>query len=166
MANLFLLPSQSHSRSSQDSFDQRYFNPSRDLVPLDILENNISPQPHPLYPQFHMSGGLSPPCEESTASPPADNRRSPTQELPSPKAPAESPSTSDSSSHKCLWVDCTKGFPDPETLYNHLCNDHIGRKSTNNLCLTCKWKDCGTSCAKRDHITSHLRGTSFTLFSI
>jgi hypothetical protein len=44
-------------------------------------------------------------------------------------------------------------------LYTHLCNDHIGRKSTNNLCLTCKWNGCGTSCAKRDHITSHLRGT-------
>ncbi|KAK7064031.1 hypothetical protein R3P38DRAFT_3339432 [Favolaschia claudopus] len=58
---------------------------------------------------------------------------------------------------KCQWQDCTQSFPDPETLYNHLCNDHIGRKSTNNLCLTCKWKDCGTTCAKRDHITSHLR---------
>jgi len=44
-------------------------------------------------------------------------------------------------------------YVDPETLYGHLCNDHIGRKSTNNLCLTCKWKDCGTVCAKRDHIT-------------
>ncbi|KZO95963.1 hypothetical protein CALVIDRAFT_455728, partial [Calocera viscosa TUFC12733] len=44
-----------------------------------------------------------------------------------------------------------------ELLYIHLCNDHIGRKSTGNLCLTCKWKDCGVSCAKRDHITSHLR---------
>ncbi|KAF8807786.1 hypothetical protein BYT27DRAFT_7098821 [Phlegmacium glaucopus] len=59
--------------------------------------------------------------------------------------------------HTCLWVHCTHAFPDPETLYNHLCNVHIGRKSTNNLCLTCKWKDCGTTCAKRDHITSHLR---------
>ncbi|KAJ7446423.1 hypothetical protein B0H11DRAFT_2084700 [Mycena galericulata] len=60
-------------------------------------------------------------------------------------------------SQRCQWQDCTQAFPDPETLYNHLCNEHIGRKSTNNLCLTCKWKDCGTSCAKRDHITSHLR---------
>ncbi|GJJ09781.1 hypothetical protein Clacol_004005 [Clathrus columnatus] len=59
--------------------------------------------------------------------------------------------------HKCEWEGCTKYAPDPETLYNHLCNDHIGRKSTNNLCLSCKWKDCGTTCAKRDHITSHLR---------
>jgi len=59
----------------------------------------------------------------------------------------------------CLWADCGKPFFDPEVLYNHLCNDHIGRKSTNNLCLTCKWKDCGATCAKRDHITSHLRGS-------
>ena len=60
----------------------------------------------------------------------------------------------------CFWLDCSQKFHDPENLYNHLCNDHIGRKSTNNLCLTCKWKDCGTTCAKRDHITSHLRGRS------
>lgn len=58
----------------------------------------------------------------------------------------------------CEWLTCDAAFDDPELLYNHLCNDHIGRKSTNNLCLTCRWKDCGTSCAKRDHITSHLRG--------
>ncbi|KZT41374.1 hypothetical protein SISSUDRAFT_1042956 [Sistotremastrum suecicum HHB10207 ss-3] len=59
--------------------------------------------------------------------------------------------------HLCRWAPCTRSFPDPETLYLHLCNDHVGRKSTNNLCLTCKWADCGTTCAKRDHITSHLR---------
>ncbi|KIY66018.1 hypothetical protein CYLTODRAFT_399407 [Cylindrobasidium torrendii FP15055 ss-10] len=74
-------------------------------------------------------------------------------------SPASSTSTQPSSdeSLRCLWADCTQGFADPEILYNHLCNEHIGRKSTNNLCLTCKWKDCGTTCAKRDHITSHLR---------
>ncbi|KAH7914769.1 hypothetical protein BJ138DRAFT_1177079 [Hygrophoropsis aurantiaca] len=65
--------------------------------------------------------------------------------------------TSSSESYVCQWIDCSSSFSDPEILYNHLCNEHIGRKSTNNLCLTCKWKDCGTSCAKRDHITSHLR---------
>jgi hypothetical protein len=89
---------------------------------------------------------------------------------PSPplKAPSQSPAPdtrpsvpSNSESYNCQWVDCSIGFTDPEVLYNHLCNDHIGRKSTNNLCLTCKWKDCGTSCAKRDHITSHLRGMPF-----
>ncbi|KAI0294986.1 hypothetical protein BC826DRAFT_1104456 [Russula brevipes] len=76
---------------------------------------------------------------------------------PSPPSHHESLSLDTSSFHKCRWLDCTKSFPDPETLYNHLCNDHIGRKSTNNLCLTCKWKDCSTTCTKRDHITSHLR---------
>ncbi|KAI0684747.1 hypothetical protein BC835DRAFT_1292265 [Cytidiella melzeri] len=65
--------------------------------------------------------------------------------------------SSDRQSHPCQWLDCDKSMSDAETLYNHLCNDHIGRKSTGNLCLTCKWKDCGTTCAKRDHITSHLR---------
>ncbi|KAF7307123.1 hypothetical protein MIND_00505700 [Mycena indigotica] len=75
----------------------------------------------------------------------------------SPKDDQSVASSSPELTQKCLWVDCTQAFPDPEALYNHLCNDHIGRKSTNNLCLTCKWKDCGTSCAKRDHITSHLR---------
>ncbi|KAH8835874.1 hypothetical protein DL96DRAFT_1702829 [Flagelloscypha sp. PMI_526] len=74
-------------------------------------------------------------------------------------SPEPSPPTSTATQlqHKCQWQDCDKGFQDPEALYNHLCNDHIGRKSTNNLCLSCKWKDCGTTCAKRDHITSHLR---------
>lgn len=59
--------------------------------------------------------------------------------------------------HACLWEGCDRTAADPELLYIHLCNDHIGRKSTNNLCLTCKWKGCGATCAKRDHITSHLR---------
>lgn len=77
--------------------------------------------------------------------------------LPSP-ASSTSTQPSGDESLRCLWADCTQGFADPEILYNHLCNEHIGRKSTNNLCLTCKWKDCGTTCAKRDHITSHLRG--------
>ncbi|KAF9513041.1 hypothetical protein BS47DRAFT_1344759 [Hydnum rufescens UP504] len=65
--------------------------------------------------------------------------------------------TSPSDGQACLWEGCSEVSPDAELLYIHLCNEHIGRKSTNNLCLTCKWKDCGTTCAKRDHITSHLR---------
>ncbi|KAF8913066.1 hypothetical protein CPB84DRAFT_511204 [Gymnopilus junonius] len=89
------------------------------------------------YSYFQMSPALPPsPSATISASPPPDTHD-----------PA----------HRCLWQDCLQAFVDPETLYGHLCNDHIGRKSTNNLCLTCKWKDCGTTCAKRDHITSHLR---------
>lgn len=58
----------------------------------------------------------------------------------------------------CKWKGCANTYEDPEDLYVHLCNDHVGRKSTNNLCLTCQWKGCEVTCAKRDHITSHLRG--------
>ncbi|KAI9493491.1 hypothetical protein BDB00DRAFT_872374 [Zychaea mexicana] len=57
----------------------------------------------------------------------------------------------------CRWQNCNKGFSDPELLYSHLTNDHVGRKSTGNLCLTCHWENCDVSVIKRDHITSHLR---------
>lgn len=65
--------------------------------------------------------------------------------------------TTDSNRYNCGWKDCSKVFTDPEQLYSHLTNDHVGRKSTGNLCLTCHWKDCEVSVIKRDHITSHLR---------
>ncbi|KAI8143897.1 hypothetical protein BJV82DRAFT_578497 [Fennellomyces sp. T-0311] len=57
----------------------------------------------------------------------------------------------------CKWQNCAKVFSDPELLYSHLTNDHVGRKSTGNLCLTCHWDNCDVSVIKRDHITSHLR---------
>ncbi|KAG7191426.1 uncharacterized protein KQ657_003472 [Scheffersomyces spartinae] len=57
----------------------------------------------------------------------------------------------------CRWKSCTAIFDVPEDLYDHLCNDHVGRKSSNNLQLTCYWDNCLTSTVKRDHITSHLR---------
>lgn len=38
-----------------------------------------------------------------------------------------------------------------------MCERHVGRKSTNNLNLTCKWGSCSTTVVKRDHITSHIR---------
>ncbi|RDX51859.1 hypothetical protein OH76DRAFT_1346022 [Lentinus brumalis] len=94
----------------------------------------------------------------SSASPPApsDSAERTQSDTSSPSA-APSSSEEPAPGHRCQWLSCEKVLPDPEALYNHLCNDHIGRKSTGNLCLTCKWKDCGTTCAKRDHITSHLR---------
>lgn len=58
---------------------------------------------------------------------------------------------------KCLWKDCSIVFETPEILYDHLCDDHVGRKSSNNLSLTCYWDNCLTKTIKRDHITSHLR---------
>ncbi|KAJ5041864.1 hypothetical protein NUH16_003269 [Penicillium rubens] len=57
----------------------------------------------------------------------------------------------------CQWFGCTEKSPNPETLYNHLCESHIGRKSTNTLNLTCQWGTCNTTTIKRDHITSHIR---------
>jgi len=39
----------------------------------------------------------------------------------------------------------------------HVCDRHVGRKSTNNLNLTCQWGACRTTTVKRDHITSHIR---------
>lgn len=58
---------------------------------------------------------------------------------------------------QCRWGDCTQTYDDPEQLYVHLTNDHVGRKSTNNLCLSCNWGNCNVITVKRDHITSHLR---------
>ncbi|ORY93079.1 hypothetical protein BCR43DRAFT_477997 [Syncephalastrum racemosum] len=57
----------------------------------------------------------------------------------------------------CRWQGCTQTFFDPEIMYSHLTNDHVGRKSTGNLCLTCHWENCDVTVVKRDHITSHLR---------
>jgi hypothetical protein len=58
---------------------------------------------------------------------------------------------------KCHWNDCAVIFDTPELLYDHLCDDHVGRKSSNNLSLTCYWDNCLVTTVKRDHITSHLR---------
>lgn len=57
----------------------------------------------------------------------------------------------------CQWSGCSLIFETPEQLYDHLCNEHVGRKSSNNLSLTCDWDNCGVTTVKRDHITSHLR---------
>ncbi|KAI5793607.1 hypothetical protein FPQ18DRAFT_258511 [Pyronema domesticum] len=57
----------------------------------------------------------------------------------------------------CQWQGCSEKFDTAEDLYNHLCDIHVGRKSTNNLCLTCAWGTCRTTTVKRDHITSHIR---------
>ncbi|RKP23589.1 hypothetical protein SYNPS1DRAFT_18358, partial [Syncephalis pseudoplumigaleata] len=58
---------------------------------------------------------------------------------------------------RCQWRSCVFSAIDAEQLFVHVCNDHIGRKATNNLCLDCHWGDCTTTTSKRDHITSHVR---------
>ncbi|KAL2014797.1 hypothetical protein VTN00DRAFT_2322 [Thermoascus crustaceus] len=57
----------------------------------------------------------------------------------------------------CMWQGCSERCPTPEALYEHVCERHVGRKSTNNLNLTCQWGSCRTTTVKRDHITSHIR---------
>lgn len=119
------------------------------LVPLPQLERSLQ---HVLA--FASPGAHIMPLDADANSSPSAAAAA---DADPPVASASSPTSPSAPSHKCLWDACSKAFVDPEHLYNHLCNDHIGRKSTNNLCLTCRWRDCGTSCAKRDHITSHLR---------
>lgn len=158
---------------------------ARDLVPLADLEHSLyrhlypldlHPNQHPLpltgpVPSLPMAA--SPRQSHSSLSPPplshsdGSSKASSTPEArtPPPATPAPAASAEDSAPrYDCQWQECDKVFPEPEPLYNHLCNDHIGRKSTGNLCLSCKWKDCNTSCAKRDHITSHLRGAYLSFF--
>ncbi|KAI9740758.1 MAG: hypothetical protein M1818_004723 [Claussenomyces sp. TS43310] len=57
----------------------------------------------------------------------------------------------------CQWDKCNEHCESPEALYEHICERHVGRKSTNNLNLTCGWSTCRTTTVKRDHITSHIR---------
>jgi hypothetical protein len=57
----------------------------------------------------------------------------------------------------CQWQSCGERLPTAEQLYDHVCERHVGRKSTNNLNLTCQWGNCRTTTVKRDHITSHIR---------
>ncbi|CCH43463.1 Zinc finger protein [Wickerhamomyces ciferrii] len=57
----------------------------------------------------------------------------------------------------CKWGSCKEIFVNAEMLYNHLCDDHVGRKSNRNLNLNCDWDGCKVQTVKRDHITSHLR---------
>ncbi|KAL8673325.1 MAG: hypothetical protein Q9168_002249 [Polycauliona sp. 1 TL-2023] len=58
---------------------------------------------------------------------------------------------------QCLWAGCRERTQSAEALYDHVCEVHIGRKSTNNLNLKCGWANCNISVVKRDHITSHIR---------
>lgn len=59
----------------------------------------------------------------------------------------------------CRWTDppCQLVFRTPAELYEHLKDVHVGRKSTNNLCLECFWDGCGSKAKKRDHMTSHVK---------
>lgn len=65
-----------------------------------------------------------------------------------------SPSLSQAGRHHSLPLPSLKLTSPPQ---EHICEKHVGRKSTNNLNLTCQWNACRTTTVKRDHITSHIR---------
>ncbi|KAI4865893.1 hypothetical protein F4820DRAFT_418959 [Hypoxylon rubiginosum] len=72
-------------------------------------------------------------------------------------ATSQSSAPAQDDSLTCRWSNCGEKFNAAETLYEHICEKHVGRKSTNNLNLTCQWNNCKTTTVKRDHITSHIR---------
>ncbi|GMG29097.1 unnamed protein product [Ambrosiozyma monospora] len=58
---------------------------------------------------------------------------------------------------ECKWRGCNVVLNDAKSLYQHLCDFHVGRKCNRNLSLACQWGNCQVVTVKRDHITSHLR---------
>ncbi|KKK17673.1 hypothetical protein P175DRAFT_0476348 [Aspergillus ochraceoroseus IBT 24754] len=86
----------------------------------------------------------SPPMNGNSASPATASSSTPATSRPSEEL-------------SCLWQGCSEKCSSPESLYEHVCERHVGRKSTNNLNLTCQWGSCRTTTVKRDHITSHIR---------
>ncbi|KAK4237407.1 hypothetical protein C8A03DRAFT_44748 [Achaetomium macrosporum] len=110
-----------------------------------------------------MSAAAPPPKPEgSNAAPapapaPANPAPNGTTPAPSSTAPASTSSSGADENLICKWANCDEPFTSPEALYEHICEKHVGRKSTNNLNLTCQWNQCRTTTVKRDHITSHIR---------
>ncbi|VUC38097.1 unnamed protein product [Clonostachys rosea] len=107
---------------------------------------------------------MTPPVPEvqpQTSSGSSNNSNDSKSATPPPSSTASTtsapPSTSADDSLICRWNACGQKFPTPENLYDHICERHVGRKSTNNLNLTCHWNSCRTTTVKRDHITSHIR---------
>ncbi|KAF7551609.1 hypothetical protein G7046_g7669 [Stylonectria norvegica] len=99
------------------------------------------------------------PQQQQTSSGSSDDSKATT---PAPSATSNTsqstaPSTSADDNLICRWNVCGQKFATPEVLYDHICERHVGRKSTNNLSLTCQWNSCRTTTVKRDHITSHIR---------
>ncbi|KAJ3196092.1 hypothetical protein HK101_010113 [Irineochytrium annulatum] len=134
---------------------------------LMMMQQQQQQQGQQHYVQTKIEPGLAPPSSyglsHPTPSPTSSSFSS--SDIPSPPPGAVVSGASvlalnPRDAVRCHWsvpAPCNVLFPDPESLYNHLCNDHVGRKSTNNLCLECHWDDCTTISAKRDHLTSHLR---------
>lgn len=102
--------------------------------------------------------------EQPTQSPQVEPPAAPQETVPAQQGQlaqplAQQPSSVSSAGEnlQCQWQGCGERCPTAEALYEHVCERHVGRKSTNNLNLTCAWGQCRTTTVKRDHITSHIR---------
>lgn len=102
-------------------------------------------------------------AQQSLQQSPIQALQSPMQQHASPQpshhaiAPPPAGQSSTIDSLTCQWLNCGERHQSPEALYEHVCERHVGRKSTNNLNLTCHWGSCRVTTVKRDHITSHIR---------
>ena len=137
--------------SSSPHLETRFNRSSTYTMAYPALPDTAYLHPNPYHrPAFNTnssgSSSSADPITPEFASRPISHQR---------RGSARSPGEQDI---KCKWVTCRYCTNSPDELYDHLCNIHVGRKSTNNLCLTCSWEGCGVRCVKRDHITSHLRG--------
>merc|ERR1711939_1160512 len=114
--------------------------PAEDDLACKFLASTTSPSTDGLDTSDRRTGGAG-----------CDAAGSPT----AIRAAALAPSTIDNLT--CQWQGCGERCDTAESLYDHVCERHVGRKSTNNLNLTCQWGACRTTTVKRDHITSHIR---------
>ncbi|KAI9166675.1 pH-response transcription factor pacC/RIM101 [Paramyrothecium foliicola] len=119
-------------------------------VPEPAQQQQQQQQQTQSQPQQQPSSGSSSSSNDSKSTTPAPSSNTSNASQGTSSAPAED-------AHTCKWNACGQKFTSPETLYEHICERHVGRKSTNNLNLTCQWNSCRTTTVKRDHITSHIR---------
>ncbi|RDW86520.1 putative C2H2 transcription factor PacC [Aspergillus mulundensis] len=123
-------------------------------VAVPTTQEQPTPQPAPAQVTTVTSPSVTATAAAATAavaSPQANGNAA------SPVAATSSAASRPSEELTCMWQGCSEKLPTPESLYEHVCERHVGRKSTNNLNLTCQWGSCRTTTVKRDHITSHIR---------
>lgn len=153
------------SAGDESSFDLLAFIPFTFGSTMTTMAYPSLPSMHYLHPTPEMPTQFYPSARSTHSSASASSVEPVTPELqanntiPLPSSiTIEPPQPASEEAIECKWKGCSHVATSPDGLYDHLCNIHVGRKSTNNLCLTCGWEGCGVKCVKRDHITSHLRG--------
>ncbi|KAG7933376.1 hypothetical protein OGATHE_001982 [Ogataea polymorpha] len=123
---------------------------------LDAACHPFDSQSRYLYPTFRPQVPQIP--QVSQASQGHQIAQLPSLSLPTQSFPlARGEKNGDEGPLQCKWKDCTKFCDDAKTLYQHVCDFHVGRKSNKNLELSCQWDGCRVVTVKRDHITSHVR---------